>query len=109
MMVMFSRGESVPQACGSQFTPLPLALVGHDGLPCKGNKSKTTDFFEARYKKAGVIISDYPQPWVPDSVILERMFMIQMPPSPGIATYTQYCKLLNCDTIHQSPLKGRCQ
>ena len=94
MMVMFSRGESVPQACESQFTPLPLALVGHDGLPYKGNKSKTTDFFEARYKKAGAIVSNFPQQWVPDSVILEGMFMIQTPPSPGITTYVQYCKLL---------------
>ena len=80
----------MPQMCGSQSTPLPLALVGHDGLPYKGNKSKT-DFFETRYmyKKAGVIICDFPQQWVP--VILEGMFMIQTPPSPGIATYAQHC------------------
>ena len=60
-MVMFSKGEKMPQACGSQFTPLHLTLVGHDGLPYKGSKSKTTDLFETRYKKAGVIVSDFPQ------------------------------------------------
>ena len=55
MMVMFANGESIPHGFGSQFTPLPLALVGSDGLPYKGSKCKTTDFFETRYKKSGVI------------------------------------------------------
>ena len=95
MMVMFSRGEKMHQACGSQITPLPPALVGHDGLPYKGNKSKATDFFETRYKKAGVIVSDFPQQWVP--------------PSPGIATYAQYCKLLVTRYINPHLKAGVCQ
>ena len=59
-LVMLASGEQLPQDCGSNFTPLPCALVSAEGLPTKGNKSKATDFFETRYKQVGVIVSAFP-------------------------------------------------
>ena len=85
-MVMFTKGENVPPTCGVQFTPLPLAIVGTDELPYKGNKSTATNLFETRYKDANGIVYRFPQQWLPDSDILEGMFIIQTPPSPGITT-----------------------
>ena len=82
--------------------PLPLALVGSDGLPYKSNKSITTDFFETRYKKAGVNASNFPHHWVADSAIFEGMFMIHRPPSPGMRNFVQCCNLLSTQFIGPS-------
>ena len=45
---------------GSHFTPLPPALVGFH------TKEQHYDSFETRYKKAGIIVSDFPQQQVPN-------------------------------------------
>ena len=44
-LVMLTRGEQLPQSCASNFIPRPCALVGSEGLPTKGHKSKATNFF----------------------------------------------------------------
>lgn len=51
-LVVLARGEQLPAQCGSNFIPRPCALSGPDGLPHKGNKSKTTDFYEHDTKNA---------------------------------------------------------
>ena len=93
-LVMLSKGEQLPQSCASNFIPRPCALVGTEGLPTKGHKSRATNFFEARYKQVGVIVSAFPNSWTPDSVILEGMFMIQTAPSPGVTTFQEYTDML---------------
>ena len=66
-LVMLAGSEKLPAQCGSNFIPCPCALSGPDGLPHKGNKSKTTDFYETRYKKFSVIVSGVPSGWIPVS------------------------------------------
>ena len=74
-LVLLTRGEKLPQECGTTFIPRPFALVGAEELPTKGNKSQTTDFLETRYKRVGVIVSALPNNWVPQSVILEGTYV----------------------------------
>lgn len=93
-LVVLARGEQLPPECSSYFIPCPCALSDPDGLPHKGNKSKATDFFETRYKKFNVIVSNFPGAWTPQSVILEGMFLIQTAPPPGISTFREYTDML---------------
>jgi len=93
-LVVLARGEKLPADCGSYFTQRPCALSDHDGLPHKGNKSKATDFFEMRYKRFEIIVSALPNAWIPHSVLLEGMFLIQTAPPPGTCTFLQYTDML---------------
>ena len=88
-LVVLAHGEKLPQQCGSYFIPRPCTLSDPEGLPHKGNKSKATDFFETRYKKFGVIVSTFPGAWIPQSIILEGLFMMQTAPPPGTTTFRQ--------------------
>lgn len=87
---MLARGEQLPAQCGSNFIPRPCAISGPDGLPHKGN----TDIYQTRYKKCSVIVSDFPSGWIPESVILEGMFVIQTAPLPGVSTFRQYTDMV---------------
>ena len=93
-LVMLSRGDQLPSDFVSNFIARPCALSDPNGLPHKGNKSKATDFFETRYKRFDVIVSTFPSGWIPDSVILEGMFLIQTAPPPGVSTFEQYTDML---------------
>lgn len=42
----------------------------------------------------GVIVSALPNNWVPQSVILEGMFLIQTAPPPGVTPFRQYTDML---------------
>ncbi len=46
----------------------------------KGQKSIATNFFQARYKNTTLISHTLPTNWIPDSVILEGMFLIHTKP-----------------------------
>ena len=72
-------------------TPRP---IGKDELPYKGTKSSTTAYFERRYSNPSAIIHPLPVGWIPHSVILEGMFLIQMSPLPSLNCMEEYVKLL---------------
>ena len=55
---------------GQQYIEFPRALTTN-GLPVKGQKSIATNFYQARYKDAEIIIHTFPSTWIADSVILE--------------------------------------
>jgi hypothetical protein len=76
------------------YIPLPRALVTADGFPHKGNKSNITNFFKSRYKDLNVVSSYFPSNWIPDSVLLEGMFLIQTVPSLGVDSYSNYCQMV---------------
>ena len=71
---------------------LPKALIDKSGLPYKSANSATTPYLEKRYKSAPVLIASLP--WVPTSVIMEGMFMIQTEPFPTIENMKEYVKML---------------
>ena len=75
-------------------SPTPRALMDNDGLPYKGTKSSTTAYLERRYTNPPVIINSLPTGWIPHSVILEGMFLIQMSPLPSMNCMEEYVKLL---------------
>ena len=99
-LVMLTWGDQLPSGCVSNFITRPCALSDSNGLPHNGNKSKATDFFETRYKRFDVIVSAFPSGWIPDSVILEGMFLIQTAPPPGVSTFRQYTDTLLNRFIH---------
>ena len=70
------------------------ALMDSDGLPYKGTKSYTTTYLERRYTTPPVIVNTLPTGWLPHSVILEGMFLIQMSPLPSMNCMEDYVKLL---------------
>jgi len=59
---------------GQQYIELPRALCTTDGIPVKGQKSIVTNYYQAWYKEAELIIHTFPNNWIADSVILEGMF-----------------------------------
>ena len=93
-LVMLNKGNILPETCRPPFIAFPRAIADENGLPHKANKSLPTTFLEARYRRLNVIIHELPSHWVPDSVLLEGMFMIQSSPCPGIITYKQYANML---------------
>ena len=86
--------DSVTDMLYGPISPLPRALVDSNGLPYKGSKSNTTTYLEKRYKQASIIISAFPPGWVPDTIILEGMFMIQTSPIPTMSYMTDYVQYL---------------
>ena len=64
-----------------QYSVLPRALVDEGGNPHKGNKSTWTDKLQNRYH-------------VPEVVIIDAMFMINMKPLRRTVTIIDYSKLL---------------
>lgn len=81
----------------SLFGPIqavPRALVDADSLPYKANKSATTAHLGHRYQNPPAIINTLPSGWVPDTVILEGMFLIQTSPLPTMSCMEDYVKLL---------------
>ena len=70
----------------------PRAIMGKDNLPYKSAKSSTTDYLTKRYKNTPLILTNLP--WVPSSVILEGMFMIQISPLPTMEKMKEYTEML---------------
>lgn len=70
----------------------PRALMDKDGLPYKSSKSLTTEYIITRYKHAPLVLTCLP--WVPTSVILEGMFMIQTAPLSTTEKMKEYAELL---------------
>ena len=75
-------------------SPIPRALMDNEGLPHKGTKSSTTTYIERWYNNPPVIINSLPTGWIPHTVILEGMFLIQMSPLPAMHCMEEYVKVL---------------
>ena len=69
-----------PDVIGQQYIEFPRALCTTDGLPVKGQKSITTNFYQARYKDSELVTHSFSSTWIADSVILEGMFLINTKP-----------------------------
>lgn len=63
-----------------------------NGLPYKSAKCATTPYLEKRYKSVPVIVTALP--WVPTSVIMEGMFMVQTEPFPTMGNMKEYVQML---------------
>ena len=74
----WSAQTQTVQHKGEQYLELPRAICTHDACPHKGQKSYATKFLERRY--SSLVVSMLPEGWVPDSVILEGMFLINTVP-----------------------------
>ena len=69
---------SVLKHQGEQYLELPRAICTPHGVPHKGQKSYATKYLEKRY--CNLIVSMFPGGWVPDSVVLQGMFLINTAP-----------------------------
>ena len=65
-----------------------------NGLPYKASKSNTTTYLQKRCNSVPVIVGTLPPSWIPDTAVLEGMFMIQTPPLPIMEQMQDYVKLL---------------
>ena len=87
----------------SLFMPIqsiPRALVDAHGLPYKSNKSATTTYLQHRYNNPPAILNTLPSGWLPDTVILDGMFLIQTSPLPTMSCMKDYVKLLLARHVH---------
>lgn len=67
-------GHSVQEHRGEQYIELPHAIFTPDGVPHKGQKCYITTYLENRY--SNITVNKFPGGWVPDSVILEGIFLV---------------------------------
>ena len=92
--VAFSASTGV-QMPGSyeQYIELPRAIASTDGTPTKGAKSNTTNCIEKRYQKSlpPVILT---AAWIPDAVIMEGMFLINIKPWIAHKNLGDYARFL---------------
>ena len=83
-------------AIEEQYIPVPLALADNAGIPLKGQKSNTTKVIKTRYKDSypPVILNSLPQGWIPETCMLEGMFMLNTSPLGSHRTFTDYAEFL---------------
>ena len=86
------KTQKVGQHSGEQYLELPRAICTPSGVANKGLKYYTTKFLEKRY--SAVIVSMVPGGWVPCSVILEGMFLINTCPLVTHCTMKDYAQFL---------------
>jgi len=77
-----------------QYSLLPRAIADEDGNPHKSNKSSWTDKLSSRYSLANPQVFTSQLPFVPQVVIIDAMFLINMRPLRQTKTITDYTKLL---------------
>ena len=58
------------------------------------------------YKQAQIVSNTFPPGWVPDTVILEGMFLIQTTPLPTLSTMRDYVQLLIAKFVRPHLLAG---
>ena len=65
-----------------QCIELPRAIATSDGHPVKGTKANSTKVYEKRYEYASppIIKTSIPPGWIPSTVIMEGMFLINITP-----------------------------
>lgn len=73
-----TRKVSGQKETGEQFLELPRVIATEYGIPQKGQKSNITKYYQSIYCKA--FIDKFPPDWLPESVIIEGMFIINATP-----------------------------
>ena len=76
-----------------QYLELPRSIADENGLPHKGMKCFSTKFYEKKYGSAA-ILSNFPENWLPRTVILEGMFIINSSPLRIHCTMQEYTRFL---------------
>ena len=71
-----TNADTVPH---EQYLELPRAIADTNEIPQKGQKSTSTSFYFKKYGET-VIATKFPPGWLPHSVILEGMFLINTTP-----------------------------
>ena len=80
----------MPDVIGEQYIEQLRAICNEHSLPVKGQKSTITKFYESRYKESNLITHTLSSEWVPDSVIIEGMFIINTKPLTSHKTMESY-------------------
>ena len=85
------------QSAYEQCIELPRAIATSDGTPIKGTKSSTTNCLEKRcqHSTPPVILTSLQSNWVPDTVIMEGMFLINIKPWIARTNLGEYARLSN--------------
>ena len=77
---------------GEQYLELPCAVCSPSGMPHEGPKCYATKFIEKHC--SDVILSMFPGGWVPDTIVLEGMFLINTAPLITHSTMGEYAQFL---------------
>ena len=86
---------TIPDVVGEQYIEFPHAICDVNGIPNKGQKSLTTKFYEARYnQQCNIILNAFTGNWIPQTVILESMFLINTKPLQSHTTMAHFGKFL---------------
>ncbi|CAC5387759.1 unnamed protein product [Mytilus coruscus] len=85
--ISWSKNQNIPLSDFQQFIALPKAIVDSDGLPYKGDKSKTLKIFRSRYPDSFTnILTETPQ-----CVVIDGMFFVHTKPLlSSHKTFTDY-------------------
>lgn len=79
-----------------QCIELPRAIATIDGNPVKGAKSNTTKVLEKRYRDTipPILTTSLKSGWIPDTVVMEGMFLINITPWSAHKTIGDYADFL---------------
>ena len=81
-------------ASEEQYSILPRAIADEDGNPHKASKSNWTDKLHSRYRSTEPPVFTNMIPWLPQSVIIDAMFLINTKPLRRTTTILDYSKFL---------------
>jgi len=87
-----AQTQCIEQHRGEQYLELPRTICTPTGAPHNGQKSYVTKFLEKQYSH--VVVSMFPGGWVPDSAVLEGMFLINTSPLVTHCTMKDYAQFL---------------
>lgn len=90
-----SAGTNIQNAY-KQCIALPRVIATSDGQPMKGNKSNTTKVLEKRYENASpqIISTSLSTGWIPDTTVIEGMFLINIHPWSAHSNIGEYADFL---------------
>ncbi|CAC5389529.1 unnamed protein product [Mytilus coruscus] len=91
--IAWSKERNTPISDLQQFISLPRAIVDHDGLPFKGDKSKTLDIYHSRYPEA----FENKLHVKPDCVIIDGMFILNSKPLKSSNRINRFIRCLESD------------
>ena len=79
-----------------QCIELPRAIATSDGKLNKGTKANTTNVYDKRHQCSPPIITttSYPPGWVPSTVVMEGMFLINILPRSAHTNMGEYADFL---------------
>ena len=78
-----------------QYIELSRAIASSDGQLNKGTKGNTTNMYDKRYQcTPPIITSSYPTGWVPSTLVMEGMFLINILPWSAHTNMGEYADFL---------------